>query len=143
MRFAEVLNDLMIDKDITIKELAELTKINLSTLYKYFKHDTIPDLERAIILSDFFNCSINFLLGLSDKKEIKIEITGKSFVENYKYLLKEFKTNNYNVCKELNIDWNSIYKWNKGKTPKMKILIEFAKYFGTSVEFLVGRTKNY
>ncbi len=143
MKFSETLKDLMLDNNLSIKELVDASKINISTIYFYLKHNSLPDVQTAIKLSEYFNCSINFLLGLSDDKEIKIVKTNTRFIDNYEFLLKEFKTNNYNVSNNLNINRNSIYNWKKGKTPKMIILVEIAKYFNTSVDFLLGRTKDY
>ncbi len=143
MRFVEVLKDLMIENNIDIKDLAEKTGIKLGSLYFYFEHNSIPDVNCAIKLSEFFKCSINYLLGLTEVDTIKLVITNKKFIDNYLFLLKLNNTNNYNVCNKININRNSIYNWRKGKTPKMVNLIEFAKFFNTSVDFLLGRTEEY
>ncbi|MBQ8444478.1 MAG: helix-turn-helix transcriptional regulator [Clostridia bacterium] len=143
MKFTEVLKDLMIENNIDIKELADKTNIKLGSLYFYFKHDSTPDVECAIKISEYFNCSINYLLGLSENNNLKIHPSNKTFIENYLYLLKINKTNNYKVCNILNINRNSIYNWKKGKTPKMINLIELAKYFDVSVDFLLGRTDEF
>ena len=130
----------MIENDIDMKELSKQTNIKLGSLYFYFKNDTIPDVNCAIKISEFFGCSINYLLGLSESNDIKLNMTNKKFIENYEKLLKNNNTNNYYVCNKLNINRNSIYNWKKGKTPKMFNLIEIAKYFNTSIDFLLGRT---
>lgn len=143
MRFVEVLKDLMLESGIDIKQLAKQTDIRLGSLYFYFKNDTIPDVNCAIKLSEYFNCSINYLLGLSENKTSKIKFTNKPFIENYIFLLERYNTNNYKVCNSININRNSIYNWKKGKTPKMVNLVEIAKYFNTSIDFLLGRTEEY
>lgn len=143
MRFVEVLKDLMLESGIDIKELAKQTDIRLGSLYFYFKNDTMPDVKCAIKLSEYFNCSINYLVGLSENKTSKLKITNKPFIENYIYLLERYNTNNYKVCNSININRNSIYNWKKGKTPKMVNLVEIAKYFNTSIDFLLGRTEEY
>lgn len=143
MKFIEVLKELMIERNVDIKELSEKTSIHLSSLYFYFKNDTIPDVECAKKLSEYFNCSINYLLGLTETDNVSRKITDKAFIENYRFLLKLNNTNNYKVCKDLNINRNSIYNWEKGKEPKMYNLIMLAKYFNTSVDFLIGRAEEY
>ncbi len=140
MGFAENLKDLLIDKGITLKELANNTGLKLNSLYYNLKNDVPPDAEIAIVLSEYFNCSVNYLLGLDDKINFKQIKTNKSFIENYEYLLKLNKTNNSRVCKQLNINRNAIYKWRRGKTPRMFNLIEMAKYFNTTIDFLLGLT---
>lgn len=140
MSFAESLKELMIEYNITIKEVAEATEIKLGTIYYYFKHNSIPDVECALKLSEFFKCSINYLLGLDNERKFVLNLTNKSFIEIYEELLKENHVTNFYVCNKLNINRNSIYTWRKGKTPKMVNLILFARFFDVSVDYLLGRT---
>ena len=138
MRFSDVLKDLMIDKNVNVKDLADAIEMNKSSIYFYFQHDSIPDVNSAIKLSRYFNCSIDYLLGLSDDKNVSEMVQERSFIENYEFLLQENKTSNYNVCKNLHINRNSIYNWRNGQIPKMVILIELAKHFQVSVDYLLG-----
>ncbi len=139
MKFVEVLKDLMIEKEISIKELSAETGIKLGSIYFYFKNETLPDINCAIKLSEYFGCSINYLLGLDEKKDFVPKITNKTFIKIYEELLSQNNETNYKVCQKLDINRNSIYHWRKGKTPKMVNLIEMAKYFDVSIDFLLGR----
>ena len=115
MKFSEVLNSLMVDNNISIKELAKNTNINIATFYYYFKHQATPDVDSAIKICEFFNCSIHYLLGLTEEDNIKLKNTNKKFIENYEFLLKYNQVTNYKVCNDLNINRNSLYNWRCGK----------------------------
>lgn len=141
MTFSEVLKDLMIDKEITIKELARDIEMHFGSLYYYFKHNTIPDVNCAIKLSEYFNCSINYLLGLDEHRQIDKPKISKKFIEIYEELLRINNVTNFKVCKVLNINRNSIYNWRKGNIPKMYNLITIANYFNVTVDFLLGRSE--
>ena len=138
MQFVDNLKELMIENNIDTKTLSNKTGIKLSTLYFYFEYKTLPDIKNAIKLSEFFNCSIDYLLGLTDTIDVNNEHFSDKFIENYNYLLKSKNTTNYKVCNDLKLNRNSIYNWRKGQIPKTVNLIEIAKYFEVSIDFLVG-----
>jgi len=139
MKFIEVLKDLMIDKEMNLKVLAELTGMNKGSLYYYFKHESLPDLNCAIKISRFFDCSLNYLLGLDENKKTS-DLSDKPFIENYQTLLKQANVANYKVCRDIGINRNLITYWRKGMLPKTCTLIELAKYFNVSVDYLVGNS---
>ena len=136
--FSENLKELMIYKNIDIKTLSKDANIKLSTLYYYLEYKSLPSIKNAIKLSHYFNCSIDYLLGLSEIEKINTKISSNNFIDNYEYLLKINNTNNNKVCKILNLNRNSIYNWKKGQIPKMVNLIEIAKYFDVSIDYLLG-----
>ncbi len=140
MNFIEVLKELMLENEVDLKELAKQTDMNLGSLYYYFKHNSLPDLNCAKKISQYFGCSLDYLFGLSENKNIGT-IPNRTFIENYEFLLKQHKTNNYKVCNDLGINRNSIYNWKKNKIPKTYNLIAIAEYFDVSVDYLLGRSE--
>lgn len=140
MKFHKVLKELMLENEIDIQTLAEKIGMNKGSIYHYFKNDTLPDIDYAIKICDFFGCSIDYILGLSEQFEIEGKKTDKTFIEIYEHLLINNHTSNYKVCNDLNLDRNLIYNWRKGKLPKIYNLIEIAEYFNVSIDYLVGRS---
>lgn len=142
MSFANVLKDLIQENGISIKNLSASTGIKLSTIYFYFERDTLPDVEHAIKLCKYFDCSINYLIGRDD--DIKLRWTNDkiNFIDSYNFLLAKNETSNYSVCNKLGLNRNSIYNWRTGQTPKMITLIQLADFFDTSVDFLLGLVNN-
>lgn len=63
MLFGEILADLRKDKGLYQKNIAELLSVSIGTISNYETGTHCPDLESIIKLADFFNVSIDYLLG--------------------------------------------------------------------------------
>ena len=55
----------------TQKQVSDLTGINRSSITKYELGQLEPDMEKLGIIAQFYNVSINWLLGVSIEPEIK------------------------------------------------------------------------
>lgn len=139
MTFNEILQDLMSEKSIDIKNLSQLTQIEIPTLYGYLNTNSLPNLESAIKLSNVFEVSIDYLIGLTEINMTPSNLSIK-FIDIYLNLLKENNLNNYKVSKLLGIGRNRVYDWKKGVLPKLSTLISLAKFFNVSIEYLLGRS---
>ena len=62
--------DLRVDHDLTQQQVADFLKINRTTYRRYEKGERDLPLELAIQLSKLYNTSLDYLVGLSDKKNI-------------------------------------------------------------------------
>lgn len=69
MSFAERLQELREDRDISRKELAAFLNISVSALGMYEQGRREPNIETLIRLADYFNVSIDFLVGRSFNNE--------------------------------------------------------------------------
>ena len=69
MRFARILKDLREDRDITRKDLATALNISVSTLGMYEQGRREPNIDMLIKMADYFDVSIDFLVGRSFKNE--------------------------------------------------------------------------
>lgn len=65
-KFAERLKELRIEKQLTQTKLAELTKINQTSISSYELRKIKPTDEVIIIFCNFFKVSADYLLGLTD-----------------------------------------------------------------------------
>jgi len=65
-KFAEILKELREDNKLSQQELADKTGISVRTISRWENKTKRPALETIIILSKFFNVSIDFLLGFTD-----------------------------------------------------------------------------
>lgn len=61
--FNENLKKLLDVNKISIRELAKKTDIPYTTIQSYLKNDTLPNVENAFKIAQFFYCSMEFLLG--------------------------------------------------------------------------------
>ena len=66
MMFGDRLKALRIDNDLTQEELAEKLHINRSTLSNYENLGREPSYILLIEISNYFNVSIDYLLGKTD-----------------------------------------------------------------------------
>ena|GEM_PF-78350 len=62
LSFGEVLGDLLSEKDMTQKQLAEVLDISPSTLGNYFQGVCEPNFETLKRIADYFNVSTDYLL---------------------------------------------------------------------------------
>lgn len=68
-----IILELLIDKNISQKELAQKLNIAPSTLNGYLKGHRSPDYQTLIRLADFFDVSTDYLLGKKNSPELKPE----------------------------------------------------------------------
>jgi len=72
IKIGEKLRKLRIDKKATQKQIAEYLDI-ASNSYQSFEYDKVkPSYENLIKLCEYFQCSSDYLLGLSDTPERKL-----------------------------------------------------------------------
>ena len=68
--FSERLKKLRMEKGITQKELADRLHISRSTIAGYESLGKEPDGEKLCALADFFGVSVDYLLGVTDSREL-------------------------------------------------------------------------
>lgn len=142
IEFVEILQDLLDDNNLTLRKLSEKIGVPFQVLYAYKQKSFYPNIETAVKIADFFNCSLDYLFGLNDKRgDGKVKGANLSvFYQRYINLLKKNKVSHYRLYKTIGLNNSSITKWKNGATPKVESLIKIADYFGVSIDYLVGRT---
>lgn len=66
MRFNEILKELRSEKNLSQRELAKETGLSLSAIGKWEAEIIMPSVDALIVLSKYFDVSVDFLLGLKD-----------------------------------------------------------------------------
>lgn len=141
-KFAERLGDLMFQaNEITSDQLGEATGLGGSTIrfWREGKNSTL--LSNAIIIANYFNCSLDFLFGRSDGV---IDFTPKAPLGIYKGVLKileERKISWYSIVKATKIAQSNLYDWRDGRDPLMPTVIVLADYLEVTIDYLVGRDR--
>ncbi len=82
MRFARILQDLREDRDISRKDLATVLNISVSTLGMYEQGRREPNIDMLIKIANYFDVSIDFLVGRSFKNENNEVLTEALHVKN-------------------------------------------------------------
>lgn len=68
--FSQRLRILMSERDITPKELSSRLHVDLSTIYRYLDNTRLPKYDTILELTSIFDVSADYLLGISNCKDI-------------------------------------------------------------------------
>jgi len=64
MRFGDILRELLDERDLSQKQLAEDLKLLAPTVGRYIRNEREPDIETIKIIAKYFNVSADYLLNL-------------------------------------------------------------------------------
>lgn len=67
------IRDLRLEKGFPIKGVADALEIPVELYEKYESDEIVPDERTIFYIANFFGCSINYVLGKSDSKEVSEE----------------------------------------------------------------------
>ena len=139
-KFIERLNELLSERGLNYLDLAKETHLGESTVYSWTSGYNMPKIDKMIILSNYFKCSIEYLLGRTDFWE---EVTPKAcppFNESLITILtsrglkKTYLRNQKIISRGLA---ESIF--DKNSSPCIENVIKIADHLKISVDELVGR----
>ena len=97
MAFYQRLKDLKEDADITQKQAADLIGVSMDHYGKYERGETDIPFEKAIILANYYNVSLDYLAG---RTNIKNPISDKSQLLKIAELFKQLNSINRNRIEE-------------------------------------------
>lgn len=138
--FAERLAEYMQDNNLNDTTLAKKIKFSRVTVNNLTNGNHNPSTEIVIALIELFNCSADYLLGEIDVPKNQTFTNVRTFNETIKLCLKQGKTSEYKLQKDLKVSRSLTYKWIHGNTiPNVNNLIRLKNYFGCSVDYLLGR----
>ena len=69
-KFADRLKQLRLERNMTQEQLGEILGVKKYSIYTYEKGRSGPDIDGLIALADFFEVSVDYLIGRTDKREI-------------------------------------------------------------------------
>lgn len=137
------LKDIREDKDLTQNDIAKILNIKQPT-YSSFENGTkIIPLKHLNTLSNFYDVSLDYLTGLSDKRENKNiinELNKNTIGKNIKQVRIDNKLTLRELAKELKTSHSTINAYELGQT---LILTAFAyqicKKYKVSLDWLCGK----
>lgn len=141
--FAERLSDLMIENDCSKKILAEKIKIDEFSIDRYLSANYSPSLENLIKISDCFNVTCDYLLGLENDSRVKAFNACPPFKTRLAFVIEKKGITKAKLHRQTDIAESLIYYWLNGKfIPTVDSVIKLSRYFDCSVDFLIGRTNS-
>ena len=88
-----------------------------------------------IIDIDYYEVSIDYLLGLTNDETYSPAKINNNFSERLKFLLKENKITAYKLAKDCHFNNGYVTKWTKGKhIASLEFLEILADYFEVSID---------
>ena len=94
---SEALKDLMAEAEIKAPALAQATGIDSSTILTLLRGDGLPYVDTLVTLADYFKCSTDYLLGLTDRLSEEEFKQRPPFPEQLTFLLNHFKITKYRL----------------------------------------------
>ena len=135
--FTERLDELLKENNLSRLNLANLINITSTTLNGYFNKGYFPQIDIAINIANYFNCSLDYLFAL-DENIKNTNKNNKPFFENFESILKERELSIAKAMKSLGMSEYNYFRWKNGKYPKTANLLIIAKTFDVSLDWLVG-----
>ncbi|MBO5102573.1 MAG: helix-turn-helix transcriptional regulator, partial [Clostridia bacterium] len=141
--FVDILRDLVNEKGLSLRKLEKESGIS-SNQYSRYLRGAMPAVDCAIKMANYFNCSLDYLFGLTDKRNYTnySNILGdwSVFLGRYKKLLENNKITHWKFCKNNGLSESNIRHWeNYGEHPNIATLFVISFNLGDSIDFLVGR----
>ena len=142
----ERMKDIRTYFDNTQNEFADYLKVSRST-YAGWENgiDAIPLLK----LNDFCNyygISLDYICGLSDTKKYEIindKVDKETLGNNLKYIRNKNNDSQSKISEIIKVDQSNYSKYELGKILIHTYpLIDFAKHYNISIDYLCGKTKD-
>ncbi len=139
-KLSERLKELMFDcGQIKSEALAKQLKVSGPTVRSWMNGKRDITLANAIKVADFFECSLDYLAGISD---VDRKVTARPlppFYENLRKVMDEQGVTRYQIAKNVVADV-FFTKWVHGGMPMLYTACKLAQYLHVSLDYLVGRT---
>lgn len=133
------INELRLEQKLTWDELADALNISRSAIWRFGKGEREikqSDLEK---IATFFNVSIDYLLGLSNFRELNEEKYCIEFKNRLKILRKERGLTQSDLANYLNTSKANVSRWELGDHEmSYSTLNELASFFDTTIDYLLG-----
>jgi len=141
--FRENLSDLIDETNLSLRQLEKVSGVSAMQYSRYLRDDTIPTIDVVLRICKFFNCSIDFLFGLDNSRNISQYKTYNydisKFLPRYLNLLKENKISHYKFSLDQPFNESILRHWQAGRVPRLDIVYIIANHFGSSMDYLIGR----
>ncbi len=139
--FSDILCELMNEKSVSPQDIQNyLEGTSISKIYAWIEGRNIPLIDNLIKLADYFNCSIEYLIGRTQDVGNSNFKPAPPFDLQFKKILKEKKISQYRLLKDKVISCGNIDFWlNKKKIPSVSSIVKLADYLQVDIDYLLGR----
>ena len=139
------LKDIREDNDISQEKMAEILKVNRSTYSLWELGINIIPLKSLSDFADYFNYSIDYVLGLDNNRNNKNLIKGlnnKALANNIKEIRLKNNLTQENIANVLGVSQACIVRYEKGLIMiSTSNLIKFCMEFNVKINQICGKNK--
>ncbi len=137
------LKKIRIYEDITQQEMADKIGISRSSYGMWEQEREFVPLKYLIIISDKFNYSLDYILGLTENLRYENSLKGldrQTLAKRIKLIRRINDVTQETLAHILNVSISSISKYESGTNlPLTSYLIGFCNYFNISCDYLTGK----
>ncbi len=138
--FYETLRELMIINNKTAKRVAGDIGVETSTITRYLRGEHAPGIDNLVLIADYFKCSADYLLGLSENYIVREYSPCPPFSERIAKIPGENGMTAYRFCRELGIQDSAYFAWKRGvRTPNVDNIVKMAETLKCSIDYILGR----
>ena len=137
-KFGDVLSDLMLENNLNSKMLANKIGVSEATVCTWRSNEHGIRLSNLLILSQLFNCSLDYLVGRTGTDRKPLRLASENFGKRVRAMMKSKNVSTYSIRKHTKYGSRYFERWDNGADPKLSTLVELANYFDCSLDELVG-----
>lgn len=123
LNLADIIDDYLCQKNTNLSRFSQEIGINERIVNRWFHLKYYPSAENAIRLAVFFDCSVDYLFGLSAEPNKPPEIDAIDFYSRFLRLKQKTGNSNYAIAKYTKVSESTISKWNPKTVPSMPSVI--------------------
>ncbi len=139
--FQKRISQLVDDSDYTRAELRSMLHVSSNSFTNAIIYGIVPTPKTLIKIADYFEVSLNYLLGKVDSNDFSPNVAPKTFEERFNELCRERSITHYKVAMDCAFNNSLIVRWfQKGYLPSLEILEILCDYFDVSPDYLLGRS---
>ena len=79
------------EKGISQQQLADVILVSQQSINKYENHNVEPDIETLIKIADFFNVSLDYLVGRTDIREMVEKTKTSDLSDSEAYMVSRYR----------------------------------------------------
>lgn len=137
----ERLNLLLKENSLSPYAFSVIMGVSSSVVRKWLKPGCNVTLINLVRIADYFDCSIEYLVGRSDDLSACDFKPVPDFAVQLKKVIAESNRSVYDICKHTTLAWTCFSDWYHGQNPRLGSLIQLADYFGITIDDLIGRER--
>jgi transcriptional regulator, XRE family len=137
---SDTIKEHMEQNNLTVTEFAKQCQVSEPCVSKWLHKKTYPSLTYSVKVADYIKCSLDYLLGLTDKKEYTPALQTANFKDHLNHLVKKSGKTDSFIAQTCKFQKSNFPKWRKGVKPTPEILISLSAFFDVSIDYLVGRS---